>query len=55
MRFVAYAVDLNGIALARYKLIAKDPEALSEKPELTWRVTWFWSADNRRVARIIGK
>jgi hypothetical protein len=45
-KFTAFAVDINGTALARYDL-ATARQYLEQHP-----VIEIWSADHRRVARI---
>jgi hypothetical protein len=57
-RFTAFAVDINGTALARYDLAATDKESAElEASQYLKRhpVIEVWSDDHRRVARIVGK
>jgi hypothetical protein len=55
-KFIAYAVDLSGTALARYDLAATDAEAAERE---AWQyleqhpVIEVWSDDHRRVARLV--
>jgi hypothetical protein len=55
-RFVAFAVGINGVALARYNLVATDKElAEQEARQYLELQKWsrFWSHDHRRVAGIV--
>ncbi len=57
-RFVAFAVDINGTALARYDLTATEKE-LAEQEARQYleqhQVIEVWSDDHRRVARLVRK
>ena len=55
-RFVAFAVDINGTALARYDLTATDRESAEQEARQyleRHQVIEVWSDDHRRVARIV--
>ena len=57
-KFIAYALDLSGVALARYDLAATDSQTserearryLEDHPTIE-----IWSHDHRRVARLVRK
>jgi hypothetical protein len=55
-RFAAFAVDINGTMLARYDLTATEEES-GEREARQYleqhQVIEVWSADHRRVARIV--
>jgi len=53
-RFTAFAVDINGTALARYDLVATEKEAAEQEARQYLEqhlVIEIWSDDHRRVAR----
>jgi hypothetical protein len=55
-RFTAFAVDINGTALARYDLAAIEKETAEQEARQYLehhQVIEVWSHDHRRVARII--
>jgi hypothetical protein len=57
-KFIAYAVDLSGVALARYDLAATDGEAAEREAEQYLEdhpTIEIWSHDHRRVARLVRK
>ncbi|MET3838740.1 hypothetical protein [Bradyrhizobium sp. OAE829] len=57
-KFTAYAVDLNGTALARYDLAAPDKESAEREARQYLEqhpVIEVWSDDHRRVARLVRK
>ncbi|MBR1235567.1 hypothetical protein JQ629_29415 [Bradyrhizobium sp. AUGA SZCCT0222] len=57
-KFIAYGVDLSGVALASYDLAATDSQTaerearqyLEEHPTIE-----IWSYDHRRIARLVRK
>jgi hypothetical protein len=54
-RFIAFAVDTNGTALARYDLTATEPEAAEQEARQYLEqhpVIEVWSDDHRRVAQL---
>jgi hypothetical protein len=54
-RFTAFAVDINGTALARYDLAATEKESAEREARQyleQHQVIEVWSHDHRRVARI---
>lgn len=51
-KFIAYAVDISGTALARYDLAATDEES-AEHETRQHRVIEVWSDDFRRIARLV--
>ena len=55
-KFVAFAIDINGTALARYDLAATE-EGTAEQEARQYLdqhpVIEVWSDDHRRVARIV--
>ena len=56
--FVAFAIDVNGTALARYDLAATEREAAEREARQyleQHHVIEVWSDDHRRVARIVRK
>jgi hypothetical protein len=57
-KFIGYAVDISGAALAGYELAAADREA-AEQEALQYLeqhpVIEVWSDDHRRVARLVKK
>jgi len=55
-KFAAFAVDINGTALARYDLTATDAETAAQEARqyLTQHpLIEVWSDDHRRVARLV--
>jgi hypothetical protein len=55
-RFVAFAVDVTGTALAGYDLVATEKEAAEQEARQhleQHQLIEVWS-DHRRVARIVG-
>jgi hypothetical protein len=57
-RFTAFAVDINGTALARYDLVATEKEAAEQEARQyldQHHVIEVWSDEHRRVARIVRK
>jgi hypothetical protein len=55
-KFVAFAVDINGTALARYDLTATEEGAAKQEAQQYMeqhQVIEVWSDDHRRVARIV--
>jgi hypothetical protein len=55
MKFIAFAVDGNGTALARYDLAATEQDAAEQEARQYLErhgVIEVWSDDHRRVARI---
>jgi hypothetical protein len=55
-RFVAVAVDMNGVALACYDLAATEEESAEREARQyleQHQVIEVWSHDHRRVARIV--
>ena len=55
IRFIAFAVDANGTALARYALAASEPEAAEKEARQYLErhpVIELWSEDHRLVARL---
>ena len=55
-KFIAYAIDLSGVAMARYDLAATEKElaAREAKQYLDYHpVIEVWSDDHRRVARLV--
>jgi hypothetical protein len=57
-KFIAFAIDINGAAHARYDLVATEKE-LAEQQARQYleqhHVIEVWSDDHRRVARIVRK
>jgi hypothetical protein len=57
-KFIVFAIDINGAALARYDLVATEKE-LAEQEARQYleqhHVIEVWSDDHRRVARIVRK
>ena len=56
VKFAAFAVDINGTALARYDLTATDAETAAQEARqyLTQHpLIEVWSDDHRRVARLV--
>ena len=56
VRFAAFAVGINGTALARYDLTATDKDAAEQEARQyleRHQVIEVWSNDHRRVARIV--
>lgn len=54
-KFIAYAVDLSGTALARYDLVATEAEAAKREARKyleDYLAIEIWSDDHRRVARL---
>lgn len=57
-KFIAFAVDISGAALACYDLAATDKEAAEQEARQyleQYIVIEVWSDDDRRVARIVRK
>jgi hypothetical protein len=57
-KFIAFAIDISGAALARYDLVATEKEAAVQEARQyleQHHVIEVWSADHRRVARIVRK
>jgi hypothetical protein len=57
-KVMAYAVDLSGVAMARYDLTATEKESAELEAEhyLDYHpVIEVWSDDHRRVARLVRK
>jgi hypothetical protein len=57
-KFVAFAIDINGTALARYDLTAADAESAGQEAQQylqQHQVIEVWSDDHRRVARIVSR
>jgi hypothetical protein len=57
-QYFAFAVDINGTALARYDLAATDEEAAAQEARRHLQqhhVIEVWSDDYRRVARLVRK
>jgi hypothetical protein len=57
-KFIAFAVDINGAALARYDLAATEKELAGQEARQYLEqhpVIEVWSDDHRRVFRIVGK
>ncbi len=55
-KFIAFAVDIGGTALARYDLAATDTEAAGQEARQRLEqhpVIDVWSEDHRRVARLV--
>ena len=55
-KFAAFAVDINGTALARYDLTATEKEAAEQEARQyleQHQVIEVWSDDHRRVARLV--
>jgi hypothetical protein len=53
-RFTAFAVDIYGIALARYNIAATEKESAEQEARLEQHpAIEIWSDDHRRVARIV--
>jgi hypothetical protein len=56
-KFVAFAVDMNGAALARYDLAATEKETAEQEArqylDEQRPAREVWSHDHRRVARIV--
>ena len=55
-KFSAFAVDINGTALARYDLTATEKESAEQEAQQyleRHQVIEVWSDDHRRVARIV--
>ena len=58
LKFIAFAVDLSGTALARYDLAAAEKEAAEQEARQYLEqhpVIEVWSDDRRRVARLVRK
>lgn len=57
-KFIAYAVDLSGVAMARYDLAATEQES-AEREAVQYLdyhpVIEVWSDEHRRVARLVRK
>jgi hypothetical protein len=57
-KFIAFAVDISGAALARYDLAATEKESAGREARRyleKHNVIEVWSGDHRRVARIVRK
>jgi hypothetical protein len=57
-QYFAFAVDLDGTALARYDLTATDEEAAGQEARRHLQqhpVIEVWSDDHRRIARVVRK
>jgi hypothetical protein len=55
-KFAAFAVDINGTALARYDLAATEKESAEQEARQYLEqhpVIEVWSDDHRRVARLV--
>ena len=57
-KLIAYAVSLQGVALASYPLAAEEIAAAEEEARVLLekhRIIEVWSTDHRRVARLTRK
>jgi len=57
-KFIAYAVDISGTALARYDLATTDEQAAEQEARQyleRHQVIEVWPNDHRRVARLVRK
>jgi hypothetical protein len=57
-KVAAFAVDINGTALARYDLATTDEQAAEQEARQyleRHQVIEVWSNDHRRVARLVRK
>ena len=57
-KFIAYAVDISGTAMAHYDLATTDEQAAEQEARQyleRHQVIEVWSNDHRRVARLVRK
>jgi hypothetical protein len=54
-KFIGYAVDISGAALAGYELAAADREAAEQEALQYLEQHPVWSDDHRRGARLVKK
>jgi hypothetical protein len=58
LKFIAYAIDISGTALAVYDLAAIDAESAEQEARQYLEqhpVIEIWGSDHRRVARLVRK